>query len=499
MDKGGLAQVRASAISLRALTAAVLGLLTLFVLLGIWASHTRGIWLDEAWSILEGRRDLSFRDAFLQRWRFEISPPYFYMTSWLFQPLTGDGIFGRRLLNLVPLAAAAFAFWAMGRRDPLRVPFLALFALLLLSNSLTAAYFPEHRAYLTIIAGSAVIAAAIASMFATGSDYRRPDRLLVGLMFGGMLTVFSLHYIVAFEVGLIVAAMIAVQWLRGMRRWAIAMAGAATLASLPIVAAYAVQSAILRNFADHGWIDTSAFTALMLMAIILMTLFLPIAVAMIASLPSLRNKSGDFPAARVYFAASGAAFVLSFAALMAANQVQPLVVSRYLSAYIPFIIAPLAAIAAPTFATNRFLFVGVTAFAVVFTGISAVSVAREGRWNYTASLIMEVRATCADAPVIAVPYWHFYNNYQLGPNEPEAWRIGLNQVAQRFAIPFREAGAGHVLTRCPTILWVEHFYPTPPSPEQVIEAADLAVPAGLARRSITRRGATGFVTIIPAR
>lgn len=499
MDQGGAAPPRATNISPGTITTAGLGMLALFVVLGIMASQSRGIWIDEAWSILEGQRDLSFADAFMQRWRFDISPPYFYMLAWLLQPLVGDGIFGRRLLNLIPLGLAAIAFWMMGRRYPLHAPLLVLIAILLLSNSMTAAFFSEHRAYFTIIAGSTVLAAALALMFATASDYRRQDRLLIGLVFGGMLTVFSLHYIVAFEVGLIVGVMIAVQWLRGMRRWAIGLAVAATLASIPIVTAFAVQSATLRRFAQYGWIDTSAFAALMLMTAVLMTLFMAFAVALIASLPSLRVKDQNFPARRPYIIASFAAFALSFAGLMTANQIQPLVVERYLLAYIPFALAPLAVLAAPVFATHRPFFAGVIAFALGLNGVFFATVARDGRWHDTARIILNVRATCATAEVIAVPYWRLEREYLVVPNEPAAWRLGLDAVARHFAIPFREAAPGQSLLQCPTILWVEHWYRKPSLPRKVIAAAELDVPAPLVERAITRRGSSGYVIIIPAR
>lgn len=498
MGQGVAASPRATKISLAVMTAAGLGVLALFALLGTVASYTRGIWLDEAWSILEGQRDLSFKDAFMQRWRFELSPPYFYITSWLFQPLVGDGIFGRRLLNLIPLAAAAITFWALGRRDPRHVPLLVLVALLLLSNNFTATFFPEHRAYFTIVAGSAVIAVALALMFATGNDYRRQDRLIAGVAFGGMLVVFSLHYIVAFEVGLIVGATIAIQWLRGMRRWAIALAVAATLASIPIVAAFVVQSATLQYFAQHGWIQTSGIVALLLLMLVLASLFLPVAVALIASLPFLRVEADNFSARRTYILASAAAFLLSFAGLMAANQVQPLVVHRYLLAYIPFVIVPSASLAAPLFATNRLFFAVVIAATVGLTVTSFATVAREGRWNDTARLILAVRAACPDAQVIAVPYWRFHPGYVVGPNEPEAWRLGLDQVARRFDFSFHHSASEPTAPQCPTILWVEHFL-RPPPPGQVIAAAELNVSASRARRAITRRGGSGFVTIIPAR
>ena len=260
-----------------------------------------------------------------------------------------------------------------------------------------------------------------------------------------------------------------------------------------------MQSSILRQFAQNGWIDTSALAAAMLMVAVLSTLLLPIVAAVISSLPSLRA-SAMFPARKAYIVASCFAVGLSFATLMLANQIQPLVVDRYLMAYLPFAIAPLTAVAAPVFATNRYFAIGVITLVVGQIALASTTVASEDRWNATARLVEDARDSCPRSPVIAVPYWRFFSGYQVGPNEPEAWRIGMDQTARRFGISFRDASSARWQTHssCPTILWVEHFYKLPPPAAAVMAAAGLTVSPGLAERAVTRRGDTGFIIILPA-
>lgn len=337
--------------------------LLLFVGVATYASFSRGLWLDEAWSILEGQHDLPLSEVVQTRWLTEISPPFFYVLSWIFQPLTGDGVFARRLLNLLPLILPVLAFVMLWRRYPHRSTLLLLLGLLVVSHPAAITYFPEHRAYFAILAGSTVLAAALSVIILEGTDYDRRDRGPLFVAFAGMLGVFSLHYIVAFQVGAVVAIVIVCLWIMRLRRWSVALALAAFVAGLPIVLTFVAQRQVLQGFGDKGWIRTEPTIAIFILGLVIGTSLLTSGIAAVAASRQLTARTSN-EALKRFGVIMSVALVGSWALLMIANWRQPMVIERYLIAYIPFILALIAVFAADTIAADKVFRWAVALFAI---------------------------------------------------------------------------------------------------------------------------------------
>ena len=180
------------------------------------------------------------------------------------------------------------------------------------------AYFAEHRAYFAILSGASLLAVVFGLIALREQDYARSDRILLLLAFAGMLTVFSLHYIVALEVGLIAGVFIAAFWLSGLRRWAIALTLAGFLAGLPIVLAFLAQYQVLSEVAGTGWIHASIFKVLFFVLLMVATTFAVASVAVVGMLRNLRAEAGR--SERSFARGSLAALSVSIATILVAQQ-----------------------------------------------------------------------------------------------------------------------------------------------------------------------------------
>ena len=58
----------------------------------VFAAAHKGIWYDEMWSMFMARHDLPLGPTYSQRWSYDVHPPLFSFTSWLFEPVTGESI-----------------------------------------------------------------------------------------------------------------------------------------------------------------------------------------------------------------------------------------------------------------------------------------------------------------------------------------------------------------------------------------------------------------------
>lgn len=113
-------------------------------------------------------------------------------------------------------------------------------------------------------------------------------------------------------------------------------------------------------------------------------------------------------------------------------------------------------------------------------------------------MIAQVQQQCATATVHAVPYWRVREGpYLFGPNESVALRIGLDQVADAFAINLQPDGSRKVSSDCPTILWVEHYDYRQTTTAKVIAASALTLDPTSSLRANAQVGETGFILVIP--
>src|SRR5438067_936890 len=116
---------RAEIVSAVMLTAAA------FVAATGWIAWHRGVWYDEVWSLYYAHHDLGFWHALVDRWLKDNHPPAFYALGWLAYPAVGDDLFARRMLNLIPLAAAIAAIAWLAASDRRVRNFAVVLALLL--------------------------------------------------------------------------------------------------------------------------------------------------------------------------------------------------------------------------------------------------------------------------------------------------------------------------------------------------------------------------------
>ncbi len=478
----------------------------LYVLaLGIWAARSRGIWLDEFWTVWMSRHDIGFVRALHERWLQDTNPPYFYIAAWVFEPLTRLDLFASRLLNLIPLALSTAAFvWLGMTRAKLR-PFLIVFAVLIVCSAPFVGDFGELRSYFSQLCAAGVLASVL---FAVEQEARDFDRRDLGLALAALVaatTIMSMHQVSALITGAVLGVM-GLAHVRAHRlRWAAALLIIAFVAGLPLVAAEFAEWSYLKTAAHDFWVTTTTPDALHILAsqtLKAMLLNAAAACAGVYALTELRRRSASPLTPSFRFAAVMAiALAAASVAVIAVNAVKPLIIPRYLIMLTPYWRAALAAVAAEVILSRRWVFALFVANAAIITAYTTQDEAFTGNWNDGAQIVSDAVDACPQTIVYAV------DPFQLQPpgvkppgpdntNTVHEW--GYGYVARLYGFPVRivhptAVRALALSATCPTLLWAEHDYNNRLNLQDIAVRAKLpADPDSLARMKLIRTD-SGFV------
>ena len=58
----------------------------------IAGARSRGIWIDEIWTLWMSQHDLPLGEVIAHRWTQDVHPMFFFALNWALRPLVGDDI-----------------------------------------------------------------------------------------------------------------------------------------------------------------------------------------------------------------------------------------------------------------------------------------------------------------------------------------------------------------------------------------------------------------------
>lgn len=493
----------------RAMTWAFLAFAVIVIVEMIIVLAVKGIWFDEVWSLFVARHDLPLSEIYLERWRWDVHPPLFHFAAWLFEPLTGENIVARRLLNFVPLIIALLAAGLIALRRPqTRVP-LIIAAVIILPNPLAFNFFVEHRSYYALISAWFIACSGLLAIALENRDYERSDRWLALLIVPAAIVTLNLHYFCALVAGVMLGAFIISEWVQGRRRWASWLFLSGVLGSIFLLTAAYMQREQLAAAGGYLEWSTSTFGAIKVAASDLAIIFGLNLAALFALLPLVRARrdrsvlaiARESRRARFViagFCAIGAAIIVA----VIANAVHSMLLRRYLMPLLPVGGIMLGVAVADRLSRHRLLYAAVLANGLLVATAFAVWGGKRQNWNELAQHIgTEVRA-CPGTRVLAVPDW-LMKDFRPPPISlpDEAMAFGYEMLGDRYGFdPLIRSATAEPLApsrECPTIVWAEHYQMFPPLPALVADRARLTVTPEASAGAVLRRSQTGFVMIFP--
>lgn len=432
---------------------------------GTYAAISRGIWMDELWSLRLGDPTLSVDEL----WRGLLQEANPISGNILYRLVAGTGATDigtlRLLLNLPAALLLLVATFAFSRTSPTRSPFYVIFVLLVLTLPGFIDGLSDYRSYFWQICWSAML---LQFAYAILVERARPalprSRTLAGLGLLSIVVATMLHFIA----GLVVSSFVSLLLLRLAvgRMWRVFLPVATAAAAvwlLMIVQAIRQYGHISDTF-DFNWISTTPMQGI---ATIATALIVAAGVNLVASgwaVAAYRDLD-EASAGRVrgFAGLLLVGLVGSALLLLAINGVKPFIVARYLLVWQVAVCALIAALGAARVAASGRRLAGVLAVSALVVGLTATVRAREANWHATRDFIAAAVSRCPASRVYATTSW------TLGPGAESryaAWEgrtmiAGYRSLARQagFDVTILDASGGRlgVDATCPTLLWIEHL------------------------------------------
>ncbi len=467
----------------------------------------RGIWFDEIWSMWASGHDIPLKEIIEQRWLKDVHPPLFYALNWILEPITGLSIQERRLENIGALAIFLLSAYALAREAPGILKFLVIFVVLYITNTYSINYFGEYRSYFIQSCLFSICLITMYSISARGADFNRKNDIFPAvILFVSMIISLNIHYIGTFIAGISIGAFLLDQIRMRHWRWSFLIVFAGLISAIPLLSLYWLESRFIGATAAEFWADTSFPRALRIIGSVVRESALGNIVAAVCGgavvlglwRKPTENQGDEQPESRVpwsFVLAMATALTIASAALLAVNQVRPIVVDRYLINMTPIVSIIVAAAATAPLWSSRLVF---AAFlingAITATVVSAPEI-RTQRWYDTARYIRTQIKACPTAQV-----------YALAPGTQGSQRLEVNTfgyrlVAGYFGFPIKvirssDTSALKVSHECPTLFWGEAM-----ADIDVKTLADAPFARGLSGAGLKdapmHRDDTGFVLALP--
>jgi 4-amino-4-deoxy-L-arabinose transferase-like glycosyltransferase len=332
-------------------------LIVLVVILGILARFYRldakGLWMDEIWSVTTAYRFHDAADLVMNFLRFDTNPPLFNLFMVVWSGIGGHSDYWVRLpsaiASSVAIPVAAFVAWrAFGPAAGAAMAVLTAFSWPLLY------YAQEARSYAAVFLVS-ICLLHVWLRILRESAREEKGSMGLGWLLGWALAASMLHIYSGVLAGFCFSYLAIVAWRRGrLRRVLPSFAVFLSLWAAWLVFNLSAVSSLLGkgNFIYDPpdlafFVDIGAF-AYHHPVPALLTFLLPLAVGLRTTISRLGQTIRGFALEDPLLACLSAA-ILPFAAMFLFSQVQPLMLTRYLIAFLP---AGLLVVAA-TFATWR--------------------------------------------------------------------------------------------------------------------------------------------------
>ena len=445
------------------------------------------------------KHDIPLSEIYGERWTYDIQPPLFYFSAWLFEPITGENIAARRLVNFLWIALAAIGFAALARRSPGSRDFLKIFAILIASNPFVWDLLAEHRSYAAQIAAVSLLFAALMTLIKDGKDYTAAHRPTLTIITFAMLVASNLHYLTSAILGIPLLNTIIFFWMRGKRRWALRLFLVCVLSYLALAVSALAQLTRVNVVYQNFWATTTVWEALRAITFVLGCAIFANVLAILSLCTSLiqtsRLRRIDLNARDVLLLTlSSIALTLVF--VITLNYFKPVLMPRYLTPVAIMPIAALAFVLADRSVTRPWLNLILINALVLVGGMTFVkSVAKKS--NKLASVIGQAAKACPSTQVIAIPHWVARSDKMyVMVNEPDVVALGYHVLGKQYG--FRPS-TGSVPTTlgksCPSIVWSEHYFGPPPRFDTVARLAKLRLPKANLFQVQLEQSSTGFMIV----
>jgi hypothetical protein len=417
---------------------------------------TRGVWIDEFFTLSMTRGDLS-PERFLELLKLDVHPALHFTIIWLERMLGVDSVFAMRATNLLGAPVIAWALWfgfkngALSRVQALTIAVMCATSTVFLEN------FAEIRGY--FLQGSASVSLVVLwRIFAM--RIQNGEKLTKGLFLGWGLVLAmlaNLHYFGTMLGGLLTATLMLDLILKKDFRPAIILAVIGLIAAAPAVALASVQ---INHQPEHFWIETSPEHSLELFVQFLRAIVLNNLAAVgcaLAGIFYLFEREEARRESRSILVLAGVTLVF-FGALFALNTVKPMIIPRYLTPAIGPLLVGIALLATGK-GMPKWAGAMISAFAIlaVVEAVTTDKHAREG-WDVSAARVADLVRACPDSKVYVEAHVGTGEDYVL-PNITRETGYGYYQ--SRFNLPLNQLERGQVVPApagCPSIFWVEHTY-----------------------------------------
>lgn len=441
----------------------------------VFASTTRGVWLDEFWSQRLSDAGAPLAALASERWLSDTHPP---LANLLYRLVMSTGLTSigaqRLLLNVPALFALTTATLIFARRDGVAVPVIFASALAL---SGTVEAFADFRSYAWQIAAIAIVFQYAVRLFS-----RNPPTTTEHVI--GAIALFlalSLHYVTAIQISIFVAGLVVALVAARRRREALVILAVAAIAWAGLLLSGLVLLGRMQRDIDFGWIQTSTPVALLLFGFLLVTTLLSIPLVVLFALQGGRQTLGR-PSHRTLVFALMWTIAAGFVGLVLLNIVTPIIVQRYLVAWQLAVVALLAVLAEPVIAAARWRLFATFVVAALMVFLGARQAAQTTGWNENRDRIAARVAACPATQVYALSPWALKTarNSNSAARETLVILDSYRKMAREggFVVTALDLAEPHRLdvgSTCPTLVWVEHI-----DPNDIPDAAYVLRVGGLA-------------------
>jgi len=327
-------------------------LIVLVAILGILARFYRldakGLWLDEIWSVTAAYRFHDAADLVMNFMRIDTGPPLFNLFMVVWSGIGGYSDYWVRLpsaiASSVSIPVAAFVAWrAFGPAAGVAMAVLTAFSWPLLY------YAQEARSYAAVfLVSTCLLHVWLRSLRESAREEK--GSMGLGWLLGWALAASMLHIYSGVLAGFCFAYLAIVAWCRGRLRRV--LPSFAIFLSLWVAVSVFILSGVTSLLGKGNFIfdppDLAFFVDIGAFAYhhpvpALLTFLLPLAVGLRPSIPRLVQTIRGFALEDPLLACLSAA-ILPFATMFLISQVQPLMLTRYLMAFLPAGLLVVAAI-----------------------------------------------------------------------------------------------------------------------------------------------------------
>lgn len=465
----------------------------------IFAALTRGVWLDEFWSLRLGAREIPLAQLWSDRWASDPHPPLANLLYWTVSSSGVETMPGRRLLLNVPSFLAFLAttvFFALRDRNRWASFPVLLFVLALSLYGVVTAY-SDYRSY-------GWQCTAVGALIQYGNHVLRhehADRTADTIGAVATCAAIALHYVGGVVVSAYLGLLIAAVW----HKYGAARAVRVLLPAIAGWGAMLASGAVLfqRRSADidYSWIHTSTFQALGLFGLALAGVLLANPVATIMA---MRHRLSAGPE-RTFALVLASAATCSAALLLGLNALTPIIIDRYLIGWQLLVVALVALACEAALARRQVSIAAVISVGVLMLSASAYAAASMPGWTVNARTIAAQVAACPSTRVYALSHWRLANtrHTNIARRETQVVADGYRRTAAPYGftvtvLPLTSASRLTLDPRCPTMLWIEHFgVAARTTPRDVLRTADLATDRP-AKASFVEGGSGVLILLVAA-